>query len=70
MKRTPVTIRLSRGDVQAIKIVRERGRTRLLIYQDIDPLPLIQALLSDEERDVLTRALLRSSRPGGAPVCK
>lgn len=58
MKPQQAVIRLARGDVQALKVVHEPGRTRLLVYQDIDPTPLIQALLSEEERRMLARAML------------
>lgn len=61
-----IEIRLARGDVARLGIVQEGSRIRLLVYQGSDSAPLIQAVLSDDERDALVVALRSGDdRPSG-----
>jgi hypothetical protein len=58
VKAPPAKILLTRGDVSGFEVIHEGAFTRLLVFQDFDPVPLIQARLTDEERLELVRALL------------
>ena len=58
-----VEIRLAEGDVTRLGVVRESGRVRLLVYDDVAPVPLVQAILSDDERDALVVALQSDGEP-------
>jgi hypothetical protein len=51
------TIKLSHGDVRALRIYRNRHTTRLVIYDEDRAVPLIQALLGVSEREALKKAL-------------
>ena len=51
------TVRLEAGDVRALTVVRRGGRTRIVIHDQEAGMPLIQAMLSIDERKRLTRLL-------------
>ncbi len=53
------TIKLSRGDVRALRIFRNKQAARLVIYDGHGPVPLIQAQLSRAECASLGRALVK-----------
>ena len=57
MKTRVRTIKLSRGDVRALRIYRNKRATRLVVYDDDKCVPLIQAQLSVPEREALRKAL-------------
>jgi hypothetical protein len=51
------TIKLSHGDVRALRIYRNKGTTRLVVYDEDRAVPLIQAQLGVAEREALRKAL-------------
>jgi hypothetical protein len=51
------TIKLSHGDVRALRIYRTKGNTRIVVYDEDRAVPLIQALLGVSEREALKKAL-------------
>lgn len=57
MKTRVRTIKLSRGDVRVLRIYRNKGATRLVVYDEDRGVPLIQAQLGAPEREALRRAL-------------
>jgi hypothetical protein len=57
MKARVRTIKLSRGDVRALRIYRNRRATRLVVYDDDRAVPLIQAKLGAPEHEALRKAL-------------
>ena len=57
MKTRVRTIKLSRGDVRALRIYRNRRTTRLVVYDEDRAVPLIQAWLVAPEREALRKAL-------------
>jgi len=57
MKARGQTIKLPRGDVRALRIYRNKGTTRLVVYDEDRAVPLIQAQLGAPEREALRRAL-------------
>ena len=57
MKARVRTIKLSHGDVRALRIYRSKHAFRLVIYDEDAAVPLIQAKLSAAERQVLRNAL-------------
>jgi hypothetical protein len=59
MKTSVRTIKLSRGDVRALRIYRNRRTTRLVVYDEDQAVPLIQAQLGVVEREALKKALGR-----------
>lgn len=50
-------IELASGDVRKIVVVRLADHVRVAVYQGTEVGPLIQAILRDEERRALIRAL-------------
>ena len=59
MKTRIRTIKLSRGDVRALRIYRNRHTTRLVVYDEDRGVPLIQAQLGVPEREAVRKALGR-----------
>ena len=59
MKTYVRTIKLSRGDVRALRIYRNKRATRLVVYDEDRGVPLIQAQLGVPEREALMKALGR-----------
>jgi hypothetical protein len=57
MKTRVRTIKLSLGDVRALRIYRNRRTTRLVVYDEDRGVPLIQAQLDASEREALKQAL-------------
>ena len=57
MKTRVRTIKLSLGDVRALRIYRNRRTTRLVAYDEDRGVPLIQAQLDASEREALKQAL-------------
>ena len=57
MKTHVRTIKLSHGDVRALRIYRNKCATRLVVYDDDRAVPLIQAQLGVLEREALRKAL-------------
>ena len=57
MKARVRTIKLSRGDVRALRIYRNKRTTRLVVYDEDRAVPLIQAHLGAREREALRKAL-------------
>jgi hypothetical protein len=57
MRARAQTIKLSRGDVRALRILRNKRTARLAIHDDHGPVPLIHAQLSRHECVSLARAL-------------
>jgi len=57
MKTSVRTIKLARGDVQELRIYRNKRTTRLVVYDDDRAVPLIQAQLGVPEREALRKAL-------------
>jgi len=57
MKARVRNIKLSRGDVRALRIYRTKGSTRLVVYDEDRGVPLIQAQLAVPEREALKKAL-------------
>ena len=58
MKTRVRTIKLSHGDVRALRIYRNRRTTRFVIYDDDRAaVPLIQAHLGESDLEALRRAL-------------
>jgi len=57
MKMRVRIIKLSHGDVRALRIYRNRHTTRLVIYDEDRGVPLIQAQLAVPEREALKKAL-------------
>ena len=51
------SINLPRGDVRELRIYRNKGTTRLVVYDDDRAVPLIQAKLSAAELLALRKAL-------------
>lgn len=53
-----VEIRLTKGDVELLRVEWERGGgVGLLVYQRPEAVPLIQTVLSEDERAEIVRAL-------------
>ena len=50
-------IKLSHGDVRELRIYRNKGAARLVVYDDDRAVPLIQARLGATEREALRKAL-------------
>ena len=57
MKTLIRTIKLSYGDVRALRIYRSKHAFRLVIYDEDSAVPLIQAKLSAAERQAIRKAL-------------
>ena len=57
MKARVRTIKLSHGDVRALRIYRNRRTTRLVVYDGDRAVPLIQGQLGAPEREALRKAL-------------
>jgi hypothetical protein len=57
MKARVRNIKLSRGDVRALRIYRTKGSTRLVVYDEDRGVPLIQARLVAAEHERLKKAL-------------
>jgi hypothetical protein len=57
MKARVRTIKLSHGDVRALRIYRNKGATRLVVYDEDRSVPLIQARLGPPECEALRKAL-------------
>jgi hypothetical protein len=57
MKTRVRTIKLPRGDVRELRIYRNKGATRLVVYDEDGAVPLIQAKLSTAERRAVRKAL-------------
>ena len=57
MKSRIRTIKLSHGDVRALRIYRNRRTTRLVVYDEDRGVPLIQARLDPVEQQALRKAL-------------
>jgi len=57
MKTRVRTIKLSRGDVRVLRIYRSGNRTRLVVYDEDQAMPLIQAQLNAAQREALRKAL-------------
>ena len=57
MKMCVRTIKLSHGDVRALRIYRTKEATRLIVYDEDRGVPLIQAQLDAPEREALWKAL-------------
>ena len=57
MKTLIRTIKLSHGDVRALRIYRNKRAFRLVIYDEDTAVPLIQAKLSAAEREEIREAL-------------
>jgi hypothetical protein len=57
MKTYVRTIKLSCGDVRALRIYRNKRATRLVVYDEDRGVPLIQAQLGTPEREALRKAL-------------
>jgi hypothetical protein len=57
MKTRVRNIKLSSGDVRALRIYRNMGTTRLVVYDEDRGVPLIQAQLGAIEREALRKAL-------------
>ena len=57
MKTLIRTIKLSHGDVRALRIYRGKRAFRLVIYDEDSAVPLIQAKLGAEEREAIRKAL-------------
>ena len=51
------TIKVQDGDVRQLRIVRDRHAFRLVIFDEDTAVPLIQAKLSEAERQAVRRAL-------------
>ena len=59
MKTRGRTIKLPRGDVRELRIYRNQGTTRLVVYDEDRAVPLIKAQLGAPERKALRKALGR-----------
>ena len=59
MKTRVWTIKLPHGDVRELRIYRNKGTTRLVVYDEDRVVPLIQAQLGSREREALRKALGR-----------
>jgi hypothetical protein len=59
MKTRVTIIKLPRGDVRELRIYRNKGTTRLVIYDEDRAVPIIQAELGAPEREALRKSLGR-----------
>lgn len=51
------TIKLEAGDIRALRIIRGKHGLRLAVYDEDKAVPIIQARLSEVERQALRKAL-------------